>query len=181
MAGLPGSTPAQIPAGQDELVRRIRDLERRMEELGPSVARSFGPVLDALIQPEVKWSTASAGFALTTSSTVISTVTFTVPTGYTRAAFVYNSQCSGTNGSGVPAFITIWPSANSGTISQLYQGIGPAAANGATAVSTYSVSDLMTGLVAGASLSFVTEAFVNASGFGSSNQLNVGIMVLWMR
>jgi len=48
MAGLPGSIPSQIPAGEDELVRRMRDLERRVDELGPSVARSFQPVLDDL-------------------------------------------------------------------------------------------------------------------------------------
>jgi hypothetical protein len=48
MAGLPGSIQSLIPAGQDELVRRMRDLERRVDELGPSVARSFGPVLDDL-------------------------------------------------------------------------------------------------------------------------------------
>lgn len=45
MAGLPGSMASLLPAGPDELVRRMRDLERRQDELGPSVARSFAPVI----------------------------------------------------------------------------------------------------------------------------------------
>jgi hypothetical protein len=45
MAGLPGSIQSLIPAGPDEQVRRQRDLERRMDEMGPSVARSFAPVI----------------------------------------------------------------------------------------------------------------------------------------
>ena len=49
MAGLPGSIPSLLPAGQDELVRRMRDLERRMDEMGPSVAPSFSPVIADLI------------------------------------------------------------------------------------------------------------------------------------
>jgi len=36
MAGLPGSPASRLPAGDDELVRRMRDIERRMDELGPS-------------------------------------------------------------------------------------------------------------------------------------------------
>ena len=48
MAGLPGSIQSLMPAGPDEQVRRMRDLERRMDEMGPSVARSFKPVLDDL-------------------------------------------------------------------------------------------------------------------------------------
>ena len=49
MAGLPGSIQSLLPAGQDELVRRMRDLERRMDEMGPSVAPSFSPVIADLI------------------------------------------------------------------------------------------------------------------------------------
>lgn len=182
MAGLPGSIPSLVPPGEDETQRRLRDVERRLDELGPSVARSFKPVLDALIVAEVKGDMPPYGYVLTTTNTVISTITFTVPAGYTRAVFTYNSQLSGTNGSSVSAYITVWPSANSGTISQLYQGIGPSAAPSAIAVTTYSLSDVMTGLVEGQPLTFVTEAFANvASAFGSDTHGSIEVMVLWMR
>jgi hypothetical protein len=45
MAGLPGSIPSMLPAGPDELVRRMRDLERHLQEMGASVAPSFDPVI----------------------------------------------------------------------------------------------------------------------------------------
>ena len=45
MAGLPGSLQSLIPAGPDELVRRMRDLERHLQETGASTARSFDPVV----------------------------------------------------------------------------------------------------------------------------------------
>ena len=49
MAGLPGSLQSLMPAGPDEIVRRMRDIERRMDEMGPSVAPSFSPVIADLI------------------------------------------------------------------------------------------------------------------------------------
>ena len=42
---IPGSLASLQPAGDDEIPRKIRDLERRQDEMGPSVARSFGPVI----------------------------------------------------------------------------------------------------------------------------------------
>jgi len=72
VAGLPGSTPAQIPAGQDELVRRMRDLERRVDELGPSISRSFQPVIDDL--------TAKQAVITATVNDLASRVTQTVTT-----------------------------------------------------------------------------------------------------
>jgi len=53
MAGLPGSIQSLIPAGPDELVRRMRDLERRMDEMGPSVAPSFSPVIADLVAKQI--------------------------------------------------------------------------------------------------------------------------------
>ena len=45
MVGLPGSPASLLPPAPDDLVRRMRDLERRMDEALPSVARSFAPVI----------------------------------------------------------------------------------------------------------------------------------------
>lgn len=63
MAGLPGSIQSLMPAGPDELVRKMRDLERRVDELGPSVARSFQPVLDDLAAKQAALTAAVADLA----------------------------------------------------------------------------------------------------------------------
>ena len=65
MAGLPGSIPSLMPAGPDELVRQIKDLRRDLTELGPSVARSFKPVLDDLAAQVAFLSSQSLGYAST--------------------------------------------------------------------------------------------------------------------
>jgi len=41
----PGVAGSQIPAGEDWLVRKVADLERAVRELGPSIAKSFAPVI----------------------------------------------------------------------------------------------------------------------------------------
>ena len=50
---IPGSLAALQPAGDDEIPRKIRDLERSLQELGPSVARSFAPVIADLQAKQV--------------------------------------------------------------------------------------------------------------------------------
>jgi hypothetical protein len=107
MAGLPGSIQSLIPAaGPDELVRRMRDLERRMDEMGPSVARSFKPAMDDLAAHQAALDaqnvqilaliagilvplpvhSGASNFGLATGANVeILRSTITVPTGYTQA------------------------------------------------------------------------------------------------
>lgn len=41
----PGVPGANLPASEDHVMRRLADLERAYRELGPSVARSFAPVI----------------------------------------------------------------------------------------------------------------------------------------
>jgi len=181
MAGLPGSIPGAMPAGEDETQRRLRDLERKVEELGPSVARSFKPVLDALIVPESRQDTQGV-FTLNTTQATISTVAFSVPVGYTKAAFVYTATCNGVNHSSSAASITVWPSWSSGSSSTLYGGpSGPVGAVSTRVVTSYSIADSITGLVPGNSLSFTTDAFASSSTFGSDTGVTVCVLVLWMR
>ena len=181
MAGLPGSIPSMLPAGQDELVRRMRDLERRVDELGPSVAKSFLPTLATVIVPDSRLDT-QALFAITTTETTFSTVTFTIPAGYTKAAFVYTATCWGTNHSGASASITLWPSVTSDAISNLYSApSGPTLPDSTNVVTSSSVADTVSGLTPGHSLVFTTDASASLSGFGSDTGAQVGVMVLWMR
>jgi hypothetical protein len=45
---IPGSISSLMPDGPDKIVRDIKDLRRDLTELGPSVARSFAPVIARL-------------------------------------------------------------------------------------------------------------------------------------
>lgn len=71
MAGLPGSMASLLPAGPDEMVRRQRDLERRMDEALPSVARSFAPVIADLAAKQVTLDAQQA--TLTTQQATLAT------------------------------------------------------------------------------------------------------------
>jgi len=94
----PGVSGSQIPAGEDFAQRQIKDLQRELRELGPSIAKSFAPVIADLtakqvalellisqvVKPQSIYSSAS-NFALTTTPTTLKTVTITVPAGFTSA------------------------------------------------------------------------------------------------
>lgn len=67
MTGLPGSIPGSMPAGEDETQRRLRDIERRLDELAPSVARSFAPQIDFLANQTLVF-TSSKGWSVGTTS-----------------------------------------------------------------------------------------------------------------
>ena len=105
---LPGSPANALPADDAALMRRIEGIERQLRELGPSVASSIFPiiadlqaqadatdavvadmaaVLDAQVVPAVgNATTGTTPFATSTTPTNHATITFTVPSGYTRAA-----------------------------------------------------------------------------------------------
>jgi hypothetical protein len=108
----PGIPSSQIPKGEDWVPRALKDLERDIRELTPSIARSFRPVVDDLAAQQATLTTtvadiaanvaaindlltrvvnpgtiygAATNFALTTTLTTLKTITLTVPTGYTTA------------------------------------------------------------------------------------------------
>jgi hypothetical protein len=84
-AGVPGRN---LPAGEDHVMRRLADLERAYRELVASTAVRPGSLgNDALTSPVVPQGVyfTNGSFALTTTPTVISTRTITVPSGFTTA------------------------------------------------------------------------------------------------
>lgn len=98
MAGLPGSIPALLPAGEDELVRRMRDLERRMDEMGPSVARSFGPMLATVVRGGEAGDT-EGGFGLAVTYAPVVTLSIAVPAGFTKAVVFAGAHAVALNNS----------------------------------------------------------------------------------
>ncbi len=115
-AGVPGRN---LPASEDHLMRRLADLERAYRELGPSVARSFQPVIDRLDAADVAMAANVAAiaanvasindllthvvkvqsiyldarnFALGTGWTILASQAITVPAGFTSALVTVTGQ-----------------------------------------------------------------------------------------
>ena len=145
MAGLPGSIPSLIPAGQDELVRRMRDLERRVDELGPSVSKSFIPMLALVVQggQEGTWETNFAVVA--TTPTPVASVSIGVPDGFTSAIVFAIAHASVMNTTAGAEFFYVGASINSVVPAML---LAPIAAGG-YATSSGSASRILTGLSGG--------------------------------
>jgi hypothetical protein len=145
MAGLPGSIPSMIPAGPDELVRRMRDLERRMDEMGPSVARSFLPMLATVVQggQEGTWET---NFAVPTGTgTAVASVSIGVPDGFTSAIVFAIAHASAHNTTAGAEFFYVGASINSVVPAMLLAPMPPSG----YATSSGSASRILTGLSGG--------------------------------
>jgi hypothetical protein len=91
----PGSPAAQVPPGEDALIRRVQELERVVRELGPSIAGSFGPVIADLQEQQshtilpARFSAVTTGWGVPSSAWyTLATVTTPTPAGYTRALVV---------------------------------------------------------------------------------------------
>lgn len=102
-----------MPNDEAYLVRRIEDLERRMRELGPSVAKSFRSTVADLRTAIASTIVAEADGAstseqgVTTTSTPVASVTFTVPEGYTRALVVGTGVAMAYNNSGTGDYLYV--------------------------------------------------------------------------
>lgn len=59
----PGSIGSAMPASEDTQARRVADLERDLRELGPSIARSFAPVIATLTTQQATLATQQATLA----------------------------------------------------------------------------------------------------------------------
>jgi len=173
MAGLPGSIPSMMPAGQDELVRQIKDLRRDLTELGPSVARSFQPVLDDLAAQLATLTDLVANmvtvavnhawvqnFAITTTTTVFASLTFTVPAGYTQALIASVATGMGYNSTANPSNLYVAPrmSGASGG-SEVYTSVAPG--YGMSLAVPY--FDLLTGLTSGQVITISIQMRVDAA------------------
>ena len=145
MAGLPGSIPSMMPAGADELVRRMRDLERRMDEMGPSVSKSFLPMLATVVQGG-QAGTWTVNFAVPITGTAVASVSIAVPDGYANAIVFATAHASAMNTGAGNDYLYVGASINSVAPSYLLAPIGP---SGGYATSSGSASRILTGLSGG--------------------------------
>ena len=145
MAGLPGSIPSLQPPGQDELVRQIADLRRDLKELGPSVSRSFLPMLAMVVQggQAGTWETNFA-VPMTTPAPVAS-VSIGVPDGFTNAIVFAIAHASANNSTAGNEYFYVGASIDSVTPAML---LAPVLPNG-YATSAGSATRILSGLSGG--------------------------------
>lgn len=145
MAGLPGSLPALIPPGEDETQRRLADLERQVRELGPSVAKSFLPML-ALIVKGDQAGTWATNFAVPTGTgTAVATVTMSIPDGFSNALVFSTAHASVHNTTATNEYFYVGARVN-GVLPAMM--LSPMPANG-YATSSGSTTRILTGLSGG--------------------------------
>jgi len=197
----PGSPSSMIPPGEDFAQRQIKDLQRDLRELAPSVAKSFGPVitrldatdadlaakdvtLEALIGQQV---TAQVGhadaynFALTPAWSAIAQITVTVPAGYTRALVIATGNASVKNPTAAQDYL--WASV----------GIGPGTSPGYAMRSaivaadygsaTNSCTRLLEGLTGGGTFAVYLDLSTDIANWSAStsNSANLDAAVTFLR
>jgi hypothetical protein len=202
--GLPGS---QFP-GEDFVVRKIRDLERDIQQL--AAANPFGPmgmsptaggvnitgnlavtgtlslpagIIDneALANP-VQIGTASNGvnnYAITTASTVRASVTLTVPTGFTQAVVIANPTAMGYNGTASTDYLYVMAVIQAISGGELYTAAPAGLGVGLGAP----FQNTLTGLTGGQTItvSVATRAGTNTWAASTANQANIYATAIYLR
>lgn len=183
MAGLPGSPASMLPAGDDELVRRMRDLERRVDELGPSVARSVTSIVENMVKPQAIYDHYN-GFGLTAFGATIRTISVPVPVGFTSAAVMATSRLYAINptlsADRIIAFTNISP--GSGHAADLLPS-DLAPASGGSAINISPMTATLTGLTPGGTFNITVEGGSLSADWAANyaNTLEVTAMILWLR
>jgi len=176
MAGLPGSIQSLMPAGPDELVRRMRDLERRMDEMGPSVAPSFSPVIADLIAKQAMLDaqgvilTAAVADLTTAQANIIALVADTVRGGQ-AGTFTTNFAVTGTGTSVASGTIAV----PAGFTHALVFSTAHAHALNTTAGGDFFYAGAAINGVTPAMISAPTAAGVSATSSGSATRILTGL------
>lgn len=148
----PGSLASQLPNGPDHVVRELADLKRQIRELAPSIAASFQTTVDILNQTiaqllEVQTGAQSnLGPAITTTRQALATITFTVPTGYTKALVQANAVAMAYNDSAGVDYLYCVASVDIGSSGgETYNSASPGYATSVTAPYYVQLTDLTDG------------------------------------
>lgn len=180
----PGTPGNLAPSDDATQIRRVEDVERSVRELGPSIAKSFGPVILDLQEKQAALEAQQAAiidllanqvtqrsgygnataFGLTTTPTTFCSHTITVPTGYTDGAYFAAGSLGVYNTSGSPqyAYLRVYAQAAGysawGARQQVTIPNGYVATLSATLVREYDVA-----LTPGDPVTFYVEAFASAA------------------
>lgn len=158
---IPGSPAFLMPAGDDELMRRMRDIERYMTELGPSIAASIKPAMDDiraqqditsglvadLMTAQATLATTVSGLATaqatlaTTVTDLASRVTQTATIATFDTGSLPNDSTFHTYGSSIPITIAVPTGKLVVTVGCGQASISPSSTGSVTAEATFSFSD----------------------------------------
>lgn len=181
----PGSLASQLPNGPDHVVRELADLKRQIRELAPSIAASFQTTVDALTELvnstviPMTDSNGAAGLATSTTTTVQTSVTFTVPDGYTQALIVASATAMAFNNTAAADYIYAEVIVDDVQGGELYAPAGPGVSAGVNAPYFANLSELVAGTTITVSAS-VRTGFA-AWGASTANATNVYAQVLFLR
>lgn len=166
-----------VPYGADYLVRRIDDLERKIKELGPSVASSFATTVAGIVLPTSNVNYVN-NIAVTTTPTVVVSLTFTVPIGFTRVHVTAFSSAQALNSQASGDYLYCQTLVNGATGGELYDY---AAAGISTGVTSPNFSTI-TGLTAGQVITVSTKIRTNTGTWAAStaNQFNAYASALFL-
>lgn len=166
-----------VPYGADYLVRRIDDLERKIKELGPSVASSFATTVAGIVLPQTGVNYAN-NVAVTTTRTVVVSRTFTVPVGFTKVQITAFSSAQALNNQAGGDYLYCQTLVDGATGGELMVYAGAGATVGVTSPNFAT----LTGLTAGQVITVSTQVRTNTGTFAAStsNQFNVYASALFL-
>lgn len=166
----PGNPANIVPADESTLMRRLEQIERDIRELGPSIAKSFASTVADLqaqqaailalvntqLVPDFGFATASnysipAGFG---SKVTRASYTHTVPAGYTKALIVASAQDAAVNSTAGLDYLSSYVQIASGYYAYASSATIPA---GYTGASFASITQLLTGLTGGATITVISQ------------------------
>jgi hypothetical protein len=181
----PGMPANQLPSGPDAIMRRIETIERQIRELGPSIAASFQTTINTLtnlvnstVVPETS-SNGAADLATSTTSTVQTSVVFTVPAGYTQALIVASATAMAYNNTASADYLYAEVIVNGVQGGELYAPAGPGVSTGVNA--PYFAN--LTGLTVGETITVAASVRTGFASWGAStaNATNIYAQVLFLR
>lgn len=181
-----GTLGQQMPRQEDDLLRRVKDLERLVQQTQSAAAgaQNVANSLTALLANQVTGATAHAetsGFGLNTTQTELLRATVTVPTGYTRALVIATSAVTARNNqSGIDISMGAYADINGVSSTQIMVQTVFQQAQGSVSPST---STLLTGLTAGSTFYARVVASIASLTFAgdSRNRATVDTSVIFLK
>jgi len=185
MAGLPGSPASMLPAGMDEIPRQIKDLQRSMQELGPSVAKSFQSTIDSLTDLIGKQIAPAFNFASGDSYAIpagqtnrvsCASFTMTVPPGYTQALISANAGDSAKNSTAGVDFLHSYIQISApGQTTHFSFNPSATVPSGYYAESSTHMTTLYTGMAGGTVITIASQPYTSNAAWSSSPSTGTAI------
>ena len=190
---VPGVPGANLPAGDDAIIRRIQELERAQRELLPAVMAAVGPAIsdlqtqvaqiNALIAATVAFGSVGAStvgaLAVTPTGADVAIQNVTIPAGFTQATIlcIADATIYNTSGTSDYAFVSASIDSIAGGEEESWVANGYAIGISSSAIRT------LTGLTPGGTIPVAGHIRTNVVNFPAqtSTNVNVNAIALFLR